>query len=423
MSNGSQNKIDELTRDDVFSELKSLVNVFCPFEAVGMVGQEIKHSHYLSYILNPNRPHGFEDKLLHGFLTLVLQDAMDAGERLAMLNLNNAQIRREWKNIDLLIEIPGSDGCKGLIVAIELKINAVESEGQLKKYNDIILRNYLESEWNQQFVFLTKNGTVPQRKTDREIWKPLKLASVVHQLEKDASVAGFFGTSADMLTAYIEMMRRHHMGNPEIKKIAARLWNQHPEALDILMRHKPDLIGDVLKELCGRKGEIAAEMVSQPRYDFVDEKSQKKIHRFSVKSWKQIDGLQIGDQTILDSKNLLVIEIQIVKHEIRIMITMVGGGEPRVRKDFYEKIKKEEKLQGMHSKSPCMDYRDSWIHLTSKTLWSNDDAKDTEVSPEKIVDESVVKRAADFLETTLPVYDKVIGEVFGSPSVIEGKNV
>lgn len=39
-------------------ELESSFDQFCPFEAVGMADQEIRHSHFLSYITDPRRPHG-----------------------------------------------------------------------------------------------------------------------------------------------------------------------------------------------------------------------------------------------------------------------------------------------------------------------------------------------------------------------------
>lgn len=50
-----------------FRLLEQKISQFCPFEAIGMVRQEIKHAHFLSFILDPNRPHPFKDNFFESF--------------------------------------------------------------------------------------------------------------------------------------------------------------------------------------------------------------------------------------------------------------------------------------------------------------------------------------------------------------------
>ncbi len=38
------------TGQDSFQALEQRISVFCPFEAIGMVRQELKHSNFLSFI-------------------------------------------------------------------------------------------------------------------------------------------------------------------------------------------------------------------------------------------------------------------------------------------------------------------------------------------------------------------------------------
>ena len=52
-----------------FEKLEADLDVFCPFEAIGMVKQEIRHAHFLSYIFDPNRPHGFGIECLRALMT------------------------------------------------------------------------------------------------------------------------------------------------------------------------------------------------------------------------------------------------------------------------------------------------------------------------------------------------------------------
>ncbi|MEM6307226.1 MAG: hypothetical protein AAF701_04510, partial [Pseudomonadota bacterium] len=49
----------QLLSDPDFRDLESQARIFCPFEAIGMVNQEIRHAYFLAYILDPDRPHGF----------------------------------------------------------------------------------------------------------------------------------------------------------------------------------------------------------------------------------------------------------------------------------------------------------------------------------------------------------------------------
>ena len=51
-----------------FEEVERLQDVFCPFEAIGMVRQEIRHAHYLAHCLDPQRPHGFGAECLRALM-------------------------------------------------------------------------------------------------------------------------------------------------------------------------------------------------------------------------------------------------------------------------------------------------------------------------------------------------------------------
>ena len=56
--------------------LENLLDRFNVFEAIGFVGQEIKHSHFLAFLLDPNQNHGLEDR----FLRNLLREALTGGD-------------------------------------------------------------------------------------------------------------------------------------------------------------------------------------------------------------------------------------------------------------------------------------------------------------------------------------------------------
>ena len=67
---------------------------------------EIRHSNFLSWLLNPRQNHGLSDL----FLKRVLKDIVPNQRydwidefKIDLIDLSNVEIRREWKNIDILI--------------------------------------------------------------------------------------------------------------------------------------------------------------------------------------------------------------------------------------------------------------------------------------------------------------------------------
>ena len=111
-----------------FDALEKAQDVFCPFEAIGMIRQEVRHGYFLAYCLDPQRPHGFGAECLRALMRTAAyaHRALPLGEfgdskisplDVHLMDFERAQIRREWQRIDLL----GIINEEKLVVAIELK--------------------------------------------------------------------------------------------------------------------------------------------------------------------------------------------------------------------------------------------------------------------------------------------------------------
>lgn len=159
--------------DESFEKLEAEFENFCPFEAIGMVRQEIRHAHFLSYILDPNRPHAFGTACLKALMNAIAENgALSNGGTLTRLDvhfmaLDSAIIKREWNRIDLLIEIPDEK----LVIAIELKIDASESKTQLQRYRKRVEETWPGDEWQKLYLFVTTSAESPEY--DREYWNAL----------------------------------------------------------------------------------------------------------------------------------------------------------------------------------------------------------------------------------------------------------
>ena len=80
---------------------------------------------FLAWLLNPNESHNLRDTFLKHFL-------LDISVEFDTLNFQDFEIRREWKNIDLLIIT------NGFAVCIENKVDSQEHSNQLVRYKEII---------------------------------------------------------------------------------------------------------------------------------------------------------------------------------------------------------------------------------------------------------------------------------------------
>lgn len=140
-----KDKLKNLLTDDNLIELVSKINEFNPFRVLKTQHYEIRHSNFLSWIMSPYETHELEDSFLLKFLNSSLD--------LKLSNIKDAEIRREYKNIDLLIISKSNN----LVVAIENKVWAEEHGKQLENYK-IIVEDEFKKIKNKSFLFLTRTG-------------------------------------------------------------------------------------------------------------------------------------------------------------------------------------------------------------------------------------------------------------------------
>src|SRR2546426_7260703 len=110
-----------------FEELEGLLAQFNIFESLGAVRQELRHSDFLAFLLDPNQNHGLGDEFARRLLQRVVMSASD--QRLSVTSidldiwdLTSLVVQREWQNIDILLLDEGHS----LAVIIENKIGGAE---------------------------------------------------------------------------------------------------------------------------------------------------------------------------------------------------------------------------------------------------------------------------------------------------------
>lgn len=210
-------KIHDLARNQGFLKLQRELNKFNIFHATGMTNQEIKHTQFLGYLLDPNESHGIKDEFLIRFIQSLPkpEDTETYTINILDFNLSYSKTIKEKgfegiKNrLDLIIEIPSLENPEKIyIIAIENKIGASAGKNQLRIYREAIKKTYQEKlQINPILLYLTVNNEEPNDKD----WVPIlysetvikAIKSLIEDLEETLSDYMIF-----ILKDYIEFINK-----------------------------------------------------------------------------------------------------------------------------------------------------------------------------------------------------------------------
>ena len=127
------------------------------FDVLKVSRMEIRHSNVLGWLLDPNGSHEMGDAFLYRFISKLSESlSVDTSLKLLSSDLYSFSVRREWKNIDILLV---SEKAKTVVV-IENKIGAQEHDAnntntsQLDTYQKTIQSTFL-NRFDSVFIYLT----------------------------------------------------------------------------------------------------------------------------------------------------------------------------------------------------------------------------------------------------------------------------
>ena len=279
-----KNKYDKLLKDVDFDKLDLGLKNPNIFQILRISKNEIRHSNFLSWLLNPNESHKLGDIFLKRFLREVFSsDKFGKVDQVDVegMDLSKVQIIREWKNIDILIKL------KNIVVCIENKVLSKEHSNQLKRYKEIIKSNFPNH--HQTFVFLTPDGNLSENESD--LYEPISYEFIVDSLERIVSVYGKSMNEQvkNYIKDYNKIIKRELMGTDNLTKLSQKIYQNHKDLFDFIIEHKPELIDDlslIMKEEIVKRGWILG---SEGKYyiRWITPKIQNLIHYNEIKNgWK-----------------------------------------------------------------------------------------------------------------------------------------
>lgn len=297
------------------------------FDVLKISRNEIRHSNFLAWLLNPNENHGLGDKYLKGLLSRILKNSNKKNDVLNILlsDFYSFNIYREWKNIDILIL---SDKEK-LAVIIENKVTSNEHDNQLNRYKKTLEIEY--PDYKKIFLYLTPDGLEP---SDSD-WDILTYTDVVEILENIKNKNNLLPDVTLLMNNYIDVIRRDIVQDQNLVEICNKIYNKHKKALDLIYEYRFDnknIAEEIRKTLAilAKEGKIIynpndgnntyipfyTEKMSDYLPNLVDETgswNDKHVYRFwlspgdKIRGVFELGGLNLPETTFNNMKKLISI--------------------------------------------------------------------------------------------------------------------
>lgn len=343
--------------------LESKLSGFNIFEAIGVVRQEIRHSNFIAFLLDPFENHRLGDLFLKKLLICVFlkrENPPLSPIGIDIADFEDVEIRREWRNIDILIYSPSNR----LVCVIENKVDSPEHSNQLERYEKIVLAEFPSLELKKNFVYLTKDGDLASYDT----WLPLSYEQVIEVIESicDKYQSTMGNDIYTLMRHYVNLVRRHILSNSEIAKLCQKIYKQHRQALDLIYEHRPDLQLEI------------SEFLQQMIRDSVEEKniledySDKRYIRFAPKEWDDLAFQKTCSHKWTGSKRILLFEFVNEPQNLRLHL-VIGPGEVKIKKAISD-VMKTLKLSGKHQLKET-----GWTHIRKQGILTPSDYVDEDL--------------------------------------------
>lgn len=262
---------------DCLNKLSEWITDFNIFEILKISRMEIRHSNILAWLLDPNENHGLNDSVLRCLFQLIIKnDCIDIDIfQLLLMDLNSFYVKREWNDIDLLIESKE----KKIVLCIENKIYSGEHSNQLKKYHNFIEITY--PDYTKIYLFLSPYGT---DSSEPDIWHSISYTDIKNIIENSCKNIKLLPQAELLINNYINTIRRITLDDEKLVEVCNGIYKKHQKALDLIYENRVDnvmFISNTIKKWFKKKFEEGKII-----FDLND--SSKTILKFKTETMSKI---------------------------------------------------------------------------------------------------------------------------------------
>jgi PD-(D/E)XK nuclease superfamily len=356
--------------DDLLT-LEERIGRFNIFDALRIEQAEIRHSNFLAWLLDPAESHGQGSLFLKAVLMDLFKTARENGFscpaspiELDGEELRGVEIRREWRNIDLLIRCDQPP----FIVAVENKIRSGEHGNQLNRYQATIRAEFRNVP--SMYVFLTIEGDEPsdEAKVDWVPYSYRDLHGVLERVRK-ANQTSIGDDVLAFLDHYLRLVRGRLMDDEEIVRLCQRIYKNHRQALQLIYEHAGSpasgLLGDIEQIIDEHSG----------GWHFINRTSNQVF--FVPKKWLDLFPA-IGDRPKFDRRCWVVLRFEIRKTKGFFGASVWPTTNVELRRNVIQRLTGDPKKFGF--RLLLKETSDRWSQLGRETIgtWSEDDGPNEE---------------------------------------------
>lgn len=232
--------ISQLEHSKEFARLHQKFHQFNPLKVLRVDQFEIRHSNILAWLLDPNETHQMGGFFLKKMLTrLVMRTENEGkGEEIDFLSFlhssfHDAEVAREVKThtnrlIDLLVHVPSQK----LVLVIENKFHAGESDGQLADYLAYAKLRFQEPDYTILPIFLTLANEEPSEDNYLLLGYEDVLEIIEQHLEFNQETTA--DAIHDFLSFYIEVLKEQLVHDEEAVQLALEVYEGNKSSIDFL---------------------------------------------------------------------------------------------------------------------------------------------------------------------------------------------
>ncbi|MEX0643251.1 MAG: PD-(D/E)XK nuclease family protein [Pirellulales bacterium] len=386
-----------VVENDELLQLEERVGRFNIFDALGIVRVEIRHSNFLAWLLDPNESHGQGSLFLNGILMGLLRQSAPALRPFSPIKLDGAEmrgvrVRREYRNIDILIECDEPR----FVIAIENKIGSREHSDQLGRYKKTVKE--LFGDVPTQFVYLTREGDEPSD-GDWTTYTYRDIHDTLQRIRKSNS-SSIGGDVLTFLEHYLNLLRSRFMDDPDIDELCQTIYKNHRQAIDLIVERigtGSEAIGAIAEEISKLSGWSVA--YRGPRY----------VQVIPV-GWERLLP-PIGKRKVVPPEQWLVITFRLGPRQCSNTVNVTPTTDAVLRRKVIERLVADPKEFGLKSLFKNVDLiGDNWAALGRINIerWNPEEGPDIDKLLPKV--RAVLDRRAKELAEVPAALGPVIAE-------------
>lgn len=237
---------------------------FNVFDILNISRQELRHSDFLAFLLDPSCSGEVGWQFLRNFLILLAADKIIPDIDLFTIlygNLDKVKVSREVAvkdgRIDILIELRVvKEEARSIVIAIENKIDTTEHDNQLEKYKSYLFDSKYK-DFEKVMLYLSPDKIEPTV----EGWKAIDY-NFIHSVLCRVNTYDVDKTISTLINDYTKMIRRE-FGMPsenELRKKAIEIYKNNRRIFDYIYESIPNWKEETAKIFCSLLKEKGANL-------------------------------------------------------------------------------------------------------------------------------------------------------------------